>query len=108
MREGEREKASTVRQRGRERSDAKEEDEEDEEEDEGGEEKREERRRRMKRKGRTESERGQRGGNDREIGVKVNLSKEKGLRCRTMGQGELKFHTPLRFLTFKKISSGFS
>ena len=39
MREGEREKASTVRQRGRERSDAKNEDEEDEEEDEGGEEK---------------------------------------------------------------------
>ena len=40
----------------------------------------------MKRKERTESERGQRGGNDREISVKVKLSKEKGLRCRTMGQ----------------------
>ena len=31
----------------------------------------------MKRKGRTESERGQRGGSDRVIGVKVKLLKEK-------------------------------
>ena len=31
----------------------------------------------MKRKGRKEREKGQRGGNNREIGVKVRLSKEK-------------------------------